>query len=353
MGNMENGEKNKRKIDVKVIIIIVLAVCFVASSTLAVIVMLKGGDIVIPTTTNVDGTSSEQTSSEVERETIDMQKFKEYSEQYNVSAEYLQRFFDDVIVYKNDNGVQYAPIDKTLPLSNYDWNNLVRLDNEIQYQENGGVTTIKGIDVSKYQGKINWNKVADDGVEYAFIRIGVRGYGTGDILEDEYWQRNVEGAIAAGIDVGIYFYSQAITVEEAIEEAQFVLDRVKPYDIAYPIVFDFEEINDEASRTLMLTQQQRTDFTIAFCDKIKEAGYQTMVYGNIKWFVEMVDLSRLTGYDKWFAQYFKTPFFPYDFQIWQYTAKGKVSGIEGDVDLNISFKDYTPDDETSSEGVSS
>lgn len=278
---------------------------------------------------------------ELEEKTIDIDVFKEYSQQYSVSGEFLQRFFQDEIVYRTADGVVYAPIDETLPKSKLDFNNLVVEPDSIKYVENGVDTGIKGIDVSKHQGNIDWVKVKNDGVEFAIIRLGYRGYEVGNVLIDEKFHQNMRGAIAAGVKVGVYFYSQAITVQEALDEAAFVLENIKNYDITYPVVFDMEEVTEDIARMNGLTTAQRTDFTIAFCDEVEKAGYTPMIYGGIKWLVEMVDISRLVKYDKWFAQFYKTPFFPYDLQMWQYTSSGKVDGIAGNVDINIGFKDYS------------
>lgn len=278
---------------------------------------------------------------ELEEKTIDIDVFKEYSQQYSVSGEFLQRFFQDEIVYRTADGVVYAPIDETLPKSKLDFNNLVVEPDSIKYVENGVDTGIKGIDVSKHQGNIDWVKVKNDGVEFAIIRLGYRGYEVGNVLIDEKFHQNMRGAIAAGVKVGVYFYSQAITVQEALDEAAFVLENIKNYDITYPVVFDMEEVTEDTARMNGLTTAQRTDFTIAFCDEVEKAGYTPMIYGGIKWLVEMVDMSRLVKYDKWFAQFYKTPFFPYDLQMWQYTSSGKVDGIAGNVDINIGFKDYS------------
>lgn len=275
-----------------------------------------------------------------EEETISMKKFKDYAQKYNVSAEFIQQFFDDVIVYK-DTGIVYENIDESLPKHTYDFNNIVKVDGELQYHENGISTGIKGIDVSKYQGEIDWEKVKADGVEFAIIRLGYRGYETGKLMLDENYKANIEGATKVGIKVGVYFFSQAVTIEEGLEEAQMVLDNIKDYDITYPVIYDAEEMLGDSVRTDTLTTEERTNITIAFCEKIKSGGYKPMIYANVKWFVSRIDMSRLTQYDKWFAQYFSAPFFPYEFQIWQYTNKGKVDGIKGDVDLNISFKDYS------------
>lgn len=341
--------KPKYKLTFKDIMIIVLSLTLIATITFSAIMLIYSpcnAFVPVSLPSQDMGTGNEDDSEEntpPPPPSILVSDLKEYARRYNVSIEFLQRFFTDEIVYKNDDGVVFSPIDESLPKSDYVWDNLVQLERELQYQENGEIKSIKGIDVSKYQGNINWKLVAEDGVKFAFMRMGVRGYGTGDIVEDTTWRNNITGALANGIDVGVYFYSQAVTKEEAIAEADFVLERIKDYDVTYPVVFDFEEVpKEESPRTGEMTAAERTDVTIAFCERVREKGYTPMVYGNIKWFVEMVDLTRLTAYDKWFAQYFKTPFFPYDFQIWQYTGKGNVNGVPGDCDINIGFKDYNP-----------
>lgn len=266
--------------------------------------------------------------------------------QFGSSIAFVQRFFDDQIAYYHGNQIVYKPVDVQLALNDLDFaNNIVRLpDNTLDYQVDGVSQAIKGIDVSVHQDSIDWNKVKNDGVEYAILRVGRRGYGTGEIGVDTLFEENIQGALDAGIDVGVYFFSQAITVTEAIEEADFVIDVIRGYDITYPVVFDLEEIYEDVARTDDLTQEMATKMTIAFCERVSEAGYTPMVYGNINWFMERVDISQLEGYDKWFAQYFAQPFFPYELAIWQYTATGKVNGIDGDVDINMSFKDYSKTD---------
>lgn len=277
--------------------------------------------------------------STLKEETIPIETFKAHAAQYGAGIPFLQSFFDDVIVYKNDEGIVYEPIDDTLPKNSYDFSKL-RYQDAMAVYDVDGVTAKTGIDVSKYQGNIDWNAVKKSGISYAFIRVGLRGYGTGEILQDEYCLKNLEGATKAGMDIGVYFFSQAISKAEAIEEAEFVLKQIEGYDISYPIVFDMEEIASDTSRTKDLTAAQITDITIAFCERIKQAGHTPMIYGNIDWMIEHIELERLTEYDKWFAQYFNKPFFPYEFQMWQYTNKGKVDGIKGEVDLNLCFADY-------------
>ena len=195
--------------------------------------------------------------------------------------------------------------------------------------------------MSKYQGEIDWEKVADDDVEYAFIRLGIRGYSEGEIMEDETFEDNIKGARQNDIDVGVYFFTQATSVEEAEEEAQYVLDTIEPYKVTYPVVIDVEAVNNSDARTKELTKEERTEYCIAFCEMIKNAGYTPMIYGNLKTFMLLLDLEQLEEYEKWFALYDEQVYYPYDFKVWQYTDEGKVDGIDVNVDLNISFGDWS------------
>jgi len=276
--------------------------------------------------------------------TITEEELQRYATESTTVWEFVQRFFRDKIVYKNRDGkFIYEPVDFSLPLSDYDWDNLVTLEKsyrEVEYVEDGQTISIKGIDISRYQQEIDWARVAKDGVKYAIIRLGYRGYDKGGLVKDDLFDSNVKGALKNEIPVGVYFVTQAISVEEAIEEAEYVLENMRPYNVTWPVVLDIEDAASASARTVNLTQEQRTDFAIAFCETIKEAGYTPMLYCNIRWFIEELDLTRLTEYDKWFAQYFTRPFFPYAFEMWQYTSSGSVDGISGNVDLNICFKDY-------------
>lgn len=260
--------------------------------------------------------------------------------------ELAQRIFSDKIIYKSSSGqYTYAHIDRNLPLCEYDWTNIVQLDKphrEVEYMTEGDTVSIKGIDVSRYQGEIDWEKVAADGVKFAFIRLGYRGYETGKLVLDSSFEANVTGAVKNGVAVGVYFVTQAVSEEEGREEADFVIENIAPYNITWPVVLDIEDAGDGGSgvRTSQLSAEERTDYVIAFCERIKEKGYTPMLYCAIRWFVEMLELERLTDYDKWFAQYFNRPYYPYEFHVWQYTNKGAVDGISGNVDLNISMKDY-------------
>jgi len=210
------------------------------------------------------------------------------------------------------------------------------------YVENGQVVSIKGVDVSKYQETIDWQAVAADGVEFAMIRLGFRGMGTNGTCElDPYFKQNMEGARAAGIEVGVYFFTQATTVAEAKEEAKFVIDNLKGYDVTWPVVFDSEKISSyEKARANVLPRDVRTACAKAFLDEIKAAGYTPMLYAGTNWTIMKLDMGELEDYPFWYAYYGDDIYYPYDFEMWQYTSTGTVSGIKGKADLNISLIDY-------------
>lgn len=253
-------------------------------------------------------------------------------------VETLRPLYKDKLVVVSGGKYNFVPINYNLKLNFFQNENLRILDNGfVEYVENGTVISHKGIDVSKHQGEIDWKKVAADGVEFAFIRVGNRGYGSGAIVEDEQFENNVKGAITNGIKVGVYFFSQAITVEEAIEEAEFVLEKIAPYRIDCPIVMDVEKVGDSSARMNNISVEERTANTLAFLEKIKEAGYQPMLYHNMEMGTMLLDIAQFEEYDKWFAYYNKEFYYPYEYDVWQYSAKGRVNGIAGDVDLNISF----------------
>lgn len=210
------------------------------------------------------------------------------------------------------------------------------------YLENGrmrcsdrSVRLVHGIDVSSHQGIIDWNKVKADGVDFAIIRAGYRGYTVGNLVADPNFGMNIRNALAAGIEVGVYVFSQAITEAEALEEADFVLDAIRGYNVTLPVVFDWEIVNSENARTRGLSTAQLMACTKAFCRRVQRAGYAPMVYFNADWGYLNFDLSQITQYDFWLAQYKEQPDFYYNFKYWQYTSKGSVNGISGNVDLDV------------------
>ena len=258
------------------------------------------------------------------------------------TVEILRELYPEQTVIAANGKYHFFDLNTNLALNPYVNSQFQVDENGIVAYNDGIVTSKKGIDVSKFQGTIDWSKVKADGVEYAFIRMGYRGYGSsGKMVTDETFEDNLKGATSNGVDVGVYFFSQAVNEEEAIEEANYVLEAIKGYDVTYPIVIDIEEVTDSDARTANLTQEQWTKNCIAFCETIKAAGYTPMIYGNLKTFFIMLDMEQLEAYDKWFAYYDTPVYFPYEFTIWQYTDEGTVDGISTDVDLNVGFFEPT------------
>lgn len=194
-------------------------------------------------------------------------------------------------------------------------------------------TKIKGIDVSQWQGSVDWKKVKKDGVKFVMLGIGRLNGNTRAV--DPKFTYNIKNALANDIQVGVYLYSKATTVAQAQKEARFVLDVIDGYKISYPVAFDIE---DAVHRKL--TTKKRTDITIAFLKVIEEAGYHPMIYASESWFNDSMDLSRLKKYDKWVANWGSQVSLK-PTSMWQYSSKGRVKGISGDVDLDYSYKDYS------------
>lgn len=247
---------------------------------------------------------------------------------------------ETILTYDEYGNMIHVPLLADVPRNSYDWTCLQTKDGFKNYIVDDVVTSYRGIDVATFQGEVDWQAVKNAGVDFAMIRLGYRGYGSGAILLDERFEANIKGATDAGIDVGVYFFSQAISEEEAIEEANFVLENIKNYNITYPIAFDMEPITYDVARTDYLTGRQITNFAGAFCDTIDAAGYIPTIYSNKRTFLLKLDLSSLSRYHFWYASYQSQPDYPYDFQIWQYSESGSVSGIQTTVDLNICFVDY-------------
>lgn len=197
---------------------------------------------------------------------------------------------------------------------------------------------IKGIDVSKWNKVIDWNKVKDSGVEYAIIRCGYRGSSTGALVLDPYWEFNWSGARAAGVKTGVYFFTQALNETEAVEEASMVISLLGGEQTDYPIFIDVE---GSGGRADILDNDTRTKVINAFCNTLTAAGYKSGVYANKNWFSTKINTYELGNVYKWLAQYnVSTPTYDGDYNIWQYTSKGSVAGIEGNVDLNLSYIDF-------------
>lgn len=225
-----------------------------------------------------------------------------------------------------------------VPKHEYDLDSFRHEGDRLYYDEDT-FTSRLGLDVSHHQGYINWEKVKNAGYDFAILRIGYRGYGqTGSINLDKLFDENIKNAHDAGIDVGVYFFSQAINEQEAKEEAEFVIEHLKGYELELPVVYDPESILNDEARTDNVSGEQFTKNTILFCKMISDAGYEPMIYSNMLWEAFKFDMEKVCQYPFWYADYEKLPQTPYDFMYWQYTDVGNVDGVQGIVDIDIELK---------------
>lgn len=246
-------------------------------------------------------------------------------------------------LFRDVHGVEYSvELHPDWPYHEYDNTRYAHDGYKVSYEDEN-YTYRLGVDVSSYQKEIDWKQVAGDGYSFAIVRIGFRGYGSvGNIVEDKYGVANLHNAMAAGLDCGVYFFAQAISVEEAVEEAEFVLgilsrEGVGPEQLTMPIVYDPETIDKPDARTKDMTGEQLTANALAFCATIQAAGYQPMVYSNMLWEAYNLDLGQLSqaGIPIWYADYEDVPQTPYDYVMWQYSERSRVDGIKGGMDTNI------------------
>ena len=245
----------------------------------------------------------------------------------------------------------------TMLIPNYDlpqnlYEDALFSTDEHGYKSYESENAFKGVDVSSWQGEIDWDAVKAAGFDFAILRVGFRGQTEGTVYEDERFEENYAGAVAAGLQVGAYFYSQAVTQEEAREEADFVLETLSGRSLQFPVAFDWEPADeagvaaagassDDPARTEQTTPEDVTAFTNVFCERIAAGGYEPCYYTNKSMGYTTFDLEALENYPIWYAEYQPYPSFYYDFAIWQYTNAAEVPGIPEAADLNIAFRAFS------------
>lgn len=210
------------------------------------------------------------------------------------------------------------------------------MSKEYYTYEDEKYTSVVGIDISEHNDEIDFEAVKESGIEFAFIRIGWRGYSEGKIYVDKRFEEYYAGAKEAGLKVGVYFFSQAINQDETKEEADFVLETLNGRSLDLPIVYDFETIDYDEARTDNLTKEQVTSNAVTFL-KTVSTKYDAMLYANLSLLKNKYEETILKTFPLWYAQYYTEPETLNDFKIWQYSETGSVNGIDGEADLNIMF----------------
>ena len=245
------------------------------------------------------------------------------------------------LVVNRDGSEEWVLITPYLPKNDYDYSNLVSQSGRMSYYSDGRATSYLGVTIDKYDDYVDYSLLRDDGIDYVMVRVGVRGYGTGTITLDEYYADNVSRALQAGLDVGLYFTSQAITVEEAMEEAVALIAVAQDNKISYPLAIDIGFVLNDTSRIEDLTKAEKTDIIRMFADTIKDAGYNCVIHADKEFLIKEIDLSKFSDVDIWLENIGDLPDYPYSFTMWEYASNGSVNGISGPADLSISFIDYT------------
>jgi GH25 family lysozyme M1 (1,4-beta-N-acetylmuramidase) len=304
------------------------------------------GDAAVQTET--DGASAEDAEDAGdETDTKTKSTYAEKAEQDRQEQEEVQNDPSNdgkhTLVTNPDGTEEWVLINSYLTKNTYDFTKLEDKSGLRRYMENGKKTSYVGADISKHTGEVNFTGLKAAGVDYVMIRLGSRGYSTGQITLDENFQQNIEGAIEAGLDVGVYFYSQAVTQDEAVQEANFVVQNLEPYraNVKYPVAFDMELVSNDKSRIEGLSRDDKTTVTVSFLEAIKAAGYIPMLYGDKEWLIKEVDMTKLQNYDVWLSQEEDIPDYPYLYTMWQYSTDSVVNGITGNADLNLCFVSYS------------
>ncbi|MCR5720651.1 MAG: hypothetical protein K6F84_08795 [Lachnospiraceae bacterium] len=244
------------------------------------------------------------------------------------------------LVINRDGSEEWVVISRYLLKNDYEDTNLVCQSGIMKYFEDGKQVSFTGIDVSQTNDYIDYGKVKKAGVDFVLIRGGLRGYGSGTLSFDEAFYDNVKGAADAGLDVGVYFTSNAVTKEEAVEEAASLLDMLTDIKIVYPVIFDMGFVDNDTSRIEALSKADKTDVALAFLGIMKESGYKTCIAGTKEWLIKEIDMSKLSEHDVWLKNEGDIPDYPYRFAMWQYSKEGKIDGVRGNVNMDISFINY-------------
>lgn len=256
-------------------------------------------------------------------------------EEMAASGNYVQ-------VTLRDGTKEWVEISDDIPGNTYDFTNIRISDGKMAYYQDGEKLSWLGVDLSKSSGNVDFEALKNSGVDFVMLRLGGRGYETGLVSLDDNFVNNITKAQSAGLEVGVTFFSQAVTTREAEEEAEFVLNNLIPYRISFPVAFDMEYIVNDESRIDILTKEDKTEIAETFLSKIELEGYRCVLYGNKNWLLGEIESEDLLAYyDVWLNEASSIPKFPYQFKMWKYSASQKIEGVENDAAYTISFVNYS------------
>ncbi len=245
------------------------------------------------------------------------------------------------VTYK-DGTTEWLEISEKIPLYTYDFTNIKITNDQMEYFVDGEKCSWLGVDLSKKSGSVDFEALRANGIDFVMLRVGSRGYETGLLALDESFEENITNARKAGLEVGVTFFSQALDVEEAVEEAEFVISNLLAYEVNYPIAFDMEYIANDKARIDILDKEEKTQIAETFLRTVEGEGYRGILYGNTSWILgELVPDKILREFDVWVTDQAPVPDFPYQFRMWKYAVNQEIPGIENKASYVISFVDYT------------
>lgn len=240
-----------------------------------------------------------------------------------------------------DGTQEWIEISKELPLHEYDFTKMKATNGQMVYYDGNKKISRLGITLSKDNGEVDFVALKEHGIDFVMIKVGERGYGSGLITLDERFVENMTKATEAGLEIGVWFSSQAVTVTEAVEEADFVATQLIPYRINYPVAFCMDSIINDAARTDILDEEQKTQIVEAFLNDVESAGYTGIIYGTKQWLLaEVLTEQLLAEREVWLTEQEPVPDYPYQFKMWEYAQGEKITGVTGDISYTISFVDY-------------
>ncbi len=288
----------------------------------------KGKTSVYDVTEKEELSSEKESETETETETVEDTKDDEKDEVKSIQVRHA------------DGTKEWVDVNENIARNRYDYANLKYQKPFMNYYEDGTLVSKCGVDISANQGDVDFTKLKNAGCDFVMLKVGARGYSSGNIVSDANFRDNLKAAKKAGLEIGVYFCSQAVNKSEAREEADEILDAISGYNVKYPVAFVMENVDDDMARIESLDITERTQIAKAFMNRIEDAGYKAMIYGDKEWLLTMVDMEELQDYDVWFAQDSEEPEYPYEFGMWQYDSDASIKGITGDAVMIMSFKDY-------------
>jgi GH25 family lysozyme M1 (1,4-beta-N-acetylmuramidase) len=265
----------------------------------------------------------------------------EPSPSHEPTDEELEKDGKHILISYKDGTKQWLEINEDIPAHEYDFTKMKSVNGKMHYYEGNKRMSRLGVELSEENGIVDFKALKEAGIDFVMLRAGSRGYETGMLSADESFSTNMEKAVEAGLEIGVYFSSQAVTEAEAVQEAGLVISALAAHPITYPVAFRMDSIMNDTARTDILDAEEKTEIAEAFLTELENAGYSVVIYGEKEWLLTQIEEDELKDRDIWLCEQTPIPEYPYQFKMWEYEGGQKIAGVQGNVNLTISFVDYT------------